>query len=90
MRVCVSQCLSVPEVDDLAQYLDQLLAVPEETQKISKYEGGLNRFRAAANKTLEMVSLVHKARQLDIHSRGPSCLDVCLCCSSSATVLICL
>ncbi|XP_046899325.1 phosphorylase b kinase regulatory subunit alpha, skeletal muscle isoform-like [Hypomesus transpacificus] len=70
--LCTSSCAHLTfmdcEVDDLAQYLDQLLAVPEETQKISKYEGGLNRFRAAANKTLEMVSLVHKARQLDIHN----------------------
>ncbi|KAJ8405833.1 hypothetical protein AAFF_G00312700 [Aldrovandia affinis] len=56
------------EVDDLAQYLDQLLSVPRESAKISATKGGLNRFRAAANKTREMVSLVHRARELNIHN----------------------
>ncbi|XP_028823518.1 phosphorylase b kinase regulatory subunit alpha, skeletal muscle isoform-like [Denticeps clupeoides] len=56
------------EVDDLAQYLHQLLSVPKDTQPISSTEGGLNRFRAAANKAREMVSLVHKARELNIHN----------------------
>ncbi|KAI1902606.1 hypothetical protein AGOR_G00017660, partial [Albula goreensis] len=56
------------EVDDLAQYLDQLLSVPKESAKISETKGGLNRFRAAANKTREMVSLVHRARELNIHN----------------------
>ncbi|XP_051537130.1 phosphorylase b kinase regulatory subunit alpha, skeletal muscle isoform isoform X1 [Myxocyprinus asiaticus] len=55
------------EVDDLAVYLDQLLAVPGQST-ISATKGGLNRFRAAALKTLEMVSLVHKARELNIHN----------------------
>lgn len=61
---CVSVCA---EVDDLAVYLDQLLAVPQESP-ISATKGGLSRFRAAAKKTQEMVSLVHKARELNIHS----------------------
>ncbi|XP_061103504.1 phosphorylase b kinase regulatory subunit alpha, skeletal muscle isoform-like [Conger conger] len=56
------------EVDDLAQYLDQLLSMPKESVKISATKGGLNRFRAAAKKTREMVSLVHKARELSIHN----------------------
>ncbi|KAJ8348484.1 hypothetical protein SKAU_G00270730 [Synaphobranchus kaupii] len=56
------------EVDDLAQYLDQLLSMPKESVKISATKGGLNRFRAAANKAREMVSLVHKARELNIHN----------------------
>ncbi|CAM4669856.1 hypothetical protein PO909_008269 [Leuciscus waleckii] len=55
------------EVDDLAVYLDQLLAVPQESP-ISATKGGLSRFRAAAKKTREMVSLVHKARELNIHN----------------------
>ncbi|XP_049322410.1 phosphorylase b kinase regulatory subunit alpha, skeletal muscle isoform isoform X1 [Astyanax mexicanus] len=55
------------EVDYLAEYLDQLFAVPQHTP-ISTIKGGLNRFRAAAKKTREMVSLVHKARVLDIHN----------------------
>uniref|UniRef100_A0A8C7UXI4 Phosphorylase b kinase regulatory subunit n=1 Tax=Oncorhynchus mykiss TaxID=8022 RepID=A0A8C7UXI4_ONCMY len=55
-------------VDDLAQYLDQLLSIPKHSEKISSHKGGLNRFRALARKTCEMVSLVHKARELDIHN----------------------
>lgn len=61
---CVCVCA---EVDDLAVYLDQLLAVPQQSP-ISATKGGLSRFRAAAKKTREMVSLVHKARELNIHS----------------------
>ncbi|XP_060791154.1 phosphorylase b kinase regulatory subunit alpha, skeletal muscle isoform [Neoarius graeffei] len=55
------------EVDDLAEYLDQLLAIPKQSP-ISATKGGLNRFRAVANKTREMVSLVHKAKVLNIHN----------------------
>ena len=55
------------EVDYLAEYLDQLFAVPQQTS-ISAIKGGLNRFRAVAKKTREIVSLVNKARVLDIHS----------------------
>ncbi|XP_062868054.1 phosphorylase b kinase regulatory subunit alpha, skeletal muscle isoform [Trichomycterus rosablanca] len=55
------------EVDDLAVYLDQLLAIPQQSP-ISATKGGLNRFKAAANKTLEMLSLVHKAQVLNIHN----------------------
>uniref|UniRef100_A0A672LNR4 Phosphorylase b kinase regulatory subunit n=1 Tax=Sinocyclocheilus grahami TaxID=75366 RepID=A0A672LNR4_SINGR len=55
------------EVDDLAVYLDQLLAVPQQSP-ISATNEGLNRFRAAAKKTQEMVSLVQKARELNIHN----------------------
>uniref|UniRef100_A0A673GYT5 Phosphorylase b kinase regulatory subunit n=1 Tax=Sinocyclocheilus rhinocerous TaxID=307959 RepID=A0A673GYT5_9TELE len=61
---CVCVCA---EVDDLAVYLDQLLAVPQQSL-ISATKGGLSRFRAAAKKTQEMVSLVHKARELNIHN----------------------
>uniref|UniRef100_A0A674C494 Phosphorylase b kinase regulatory subunit n=1 Tax=Salmo trutta TaxID=8032 RepID=A0A674C494_SALTR len=67
--VCVVTMLSeLCMVDDLAQYLDQLLSIPKHSEKISSHKGGLNRFRALARKTREMVSLVHKARELDIHN----------------------
>ncbi|KAM3865333.1 phosphorylase b kinase regulatory subunit alpha, skeletal muscle isoform-like [Diretmus argenteus] len=56
------------EVDDLAQYLDLLLSLPKQSGLISDTKGGLNRFRAAATKTRQMVSLVHKARKLNIHN----------------------
>ncbi|XP_036379065.1 phosphorylase b kinase regulatory subunit alpha, skeletal muscle isoform-like [Megalops cyprinoides] len=67
-EACVHEFELRDEVDDLAQYLDQLLSLPKEGVKISATKGGLNRFRAAANKTREMVSLVHKARELNIHN----------------------
>uniref|UniRef100_A0AAR2KKJ7 Phosphorylase b kinase regulatory subunit n=1 Tax=Pygocentrus nattereri TaxID=42514 RepID=A0AAR2KKJ7_PYGNA len=62
-------CLAVvsTEVDYLAEYLDQLFAVPQQTS-VRAIKGGLNRFRAVAKKTREMVSLVNKARVLDIHN----------------------
>uniref|UniRef100_A0A8C9S6T4 Phosphorylase b kinase regulatory subunit n=1 Tax=Scleropages formosus TaxID=113540 RepID=A0A8C9S6T4_SCLFO len=68
--VCCSSSIHVlfVEVDDLAQYLDKLLSVPKEGLSLSTTKGGLNRFRAAANKTCEMVSLVRKARALNIHN----------------------
>uniref|UniRef100_A0A8C9TG27 Phosphorylase b kinase regulatory subunit n=1 Tax=Scleropages formosus TaxID=113540 RepID=A0A8C9TG27_SCLFO len=56
---------------DLSQYLDQLLtsAVPKSSVKCKAVtKGGLGRFRAAATKTREMVSLVHKAQELNIHN----------------------
>lgn len=59
--------LVLTEVDDVAEYLDHLLAIPQQSP-ISATKGGLNRFRAAVNKTREMVSLVHKAKGLNIHS----------------------
>ncbi|XP_027004673.2 phosphorylase b kinase regulatory subunit alpha, skeletal muscle isoform isoform X1 [Tachysurus fulvidraco] len=57
------------EVDDLAEYLDQLLAFPQQST-ISAIKGGLNRFRAAVDKTREIVSLVHKAKVLNIYNLG--------------------
>uniref|UniRef100_W5KVM5 Phosphorylase b kinase regulatory subunit n=1 Tax=Astyanax mexicanus TaxID=7994 RepID=W5KVM5_ASTMX len=56
--------------DDLAQYLDQLLAtsVPRHTMKTEGEATGLGRFKAAASKTREMVSLVNKAKDLNIHN----------------------
>ncbi|XP_026869812.2 phosphorylase b kinase regulatory subunit alpha, skeletal muscle isoform isoform X1 [Electrophorus electricus] len=56
--------------DDLAQYLDQLLAttVPQQGVRAVGGASGLCRFKAAATKTREMVSLVNKAKQLHIHN----------------------
>ncbi|KAJ8416764.1 hypothetical protein AAFF_G00326420 [Aldrovandia affinis] len=62
--------LHFDETDDLTQYLDQLLAmtVPKSHAKTSPAKGGLGRFKAAANKTREMVSLMAKAKDLNIHN----------------------
>ncbi|KAJ8338286.1 hypothetical protein SKAU_G00372520 [Synaphobranchus kaupii] len=62
--------LNFDETDDLTQYLDQLLAmtVPKPSPKASPEKGGLTRFKAAAHKTREMVSLVAKAKDLKIEN----------------------
>lgn len=59
---------SSPEADDLAQYLDHLLAhaAPKKPQPAAP--GGLSRFKAAASKTKDMVSLLNKAQGLGVHS----------------------
>lgn len=56
--------------DDLAQYLDHLLAtaVPQRGTRAQDKASGLGRFRAAANQTREIVCLVNKARDLQLHS----------------------
>lgn len=58
------------DTDDLAQYLDQLLTatVPQRGLKVESEAKGLGRFKAAATKTREMVSLVNKAKGLQIHN----------------------
>uniref|UniRef100_A0A8C2CPG7 Phosphorylase b kinase regulatory subunit n=1 Tax=Cyprinus carpio TaxID=7962 RepID=A0A8C2CPG7_CYPCA len=55
---------------DLAQYLDQLLtaAVPQRGLRVEAQAKGLTRFKAAATKTCEMVSLMNKAKELQIHN----------------------
>uniref|UniRef100_A0A8C5D0B9 Phosphorylase b kinase regulatory subunit n=1 Tax=Gadus morhua TaxID=8049 RepID=A0A8C5D0B9_GADMO len=53
--------------DELSQYLDQLLAHAA-PQKRSPSAKGLGRFKAAATKTKDMVSLMSKAQGLNIHS----------------------
>ncbi|CAL8326418.1 unnamed protein product [Lota lota] len=55
------------ESDELSQYLDQLLAHAA-PQKPSPAARGLGRFRAAATKTKDMVSLMSKAQGLNIHN----------------------
>ncbi|XP_055085160.1 phosphorylase b kinase regulatory subunit alpha, skeletal muscle isoform isoform X1 [Periophthalmus magnuspinnatus] len=58
------------EADDLAQYLDHLLAhaTPKKTQTQNLAVGGLSRFKAVATKTKEMVSLMNKAQDLNVHN----------------------
>lgn len=55
------------EADDLAQYLDHLLAhaAPKKPKRQAK---GLGRFKAVATKTKEMVTLMNKAQDLNVHS----------------------
>ncbi|RXN32732.1 phosphorylase b kinase regulatory subunit skeletal muscle isoform-like isoform X2 [Labeo rohita] len=62
--------LHLQDTDDLAQYLDQLLtaSVPQLGLRVEAQAKGLSRFKAAANKTREMVSLVNKAKELQIHN----------------------
>ncbi|XP_027894235.1 phosphorylase b kinase regulatory subunit alpha, skeletal muscle isoform isoform X5 [Xiphophorus couchianus] len=55
------------EADDLAQYLDHLLA-HSSPKKSKRQPGGLGRFKAAATKTKEMVSLMSKAQDLNVHN----------------------
>ncbi|XP_071368184.1 phosphorylase b kinase regulatory subunit alpha, skeletal muscle isoform isoform X2 [Centroberyx affinis] len=55
------------EADDLAQYLDHLLAHAA-PKKAKPQAGGLGKFRAAATKTREMVSLKNKAQDLNVHN----------------------
>uniref|UniRef100_A0A8C2CQ25 Phosphorylase b kinase regulatory subunit n=1 Tax=Cyprinus carpio TaxID=7962 RepID=A0A8C2CQ25_CYPCA len=62
--------LTFDSSDDLAQYLDQLLtaAVPQRGLRVEAQAKGLTRFKAAATKTCEMVSLMNKAKELQIHN----------------------
>ncbi|XP_019208603.1 phosphorylase b kinase regulatory subunit alpha, skeletal muscle isoform isoform X10 [Oreochromis niloticus] len=55
------------EDDDLAQYLDHLLA-HSAPKKPKRPMGGLSRFKAAATKTKEMVTLMNKAQDLNIQN----------------------
>lgn len=58
---------SSAEADDLAQYLDHLLAHAA-PKKPKRQIGGLGRFKAVATKTKEMVTLMSKAQNLDVQS----------------------
>uniref|UniRef100_A0A8D2ZM62 Phosphorylase b kinase regulatory subunit n=1 Tax=Scophthalmus maximus TaxID=52904 RepID=A0A8D2ZM62_SCOMX len=55
------------EADDLAQYLDHLLAHAG-PKKPKQQVGGLGRFKAVATKTKAMVSLMNKAQELNVHN----------------------
>ncbi|XP_015240987.1 PREDICTED: phosphorylase b kinase regulatory subunit alpha, skeletal muscle isoform isoform X4 [Cyprinodon variegatus] len=64
---CCAHLSFLDEADDLAQYLDHLLA--HSVPKKSKHQaGGLGRFKAVATKTKEMVSLMNKAQDLNIQN----------------------
>uniref|UniRef100_A0A672IIY4 Phosphorylase b kinase regulatory subunit n=1 Tax=Salarias fasciatus TaxID=181472 RepID=A0A672IIY4_SALFA len=56
-----------PEADDLATYLDHLLA-HSAPKKPKPAVGGLGRFKAVAAKTRDMVSLKNKAQDLNVHN----------------------
>ncbi|XP_030286761.1 phosphorylase b kinase regulatory subunit alpha, skeletal muscle isoform isoform X5 [Sparus aurata] len=56
------------EADDLAQYLDHLLAHSAPKKAKLPVKGGLGRFKALATKTKEMVSLKNKAQDLGIQN----------------------
>ncbi|XP_007561814.1 phosphorylase b kinase regulatory subunit alpha, skeletal muscle isoform isoform X5 [Poecilia formosa] len=64
---CCAHLSFLDEADDLAQYLDHLLA-HSSPEKSKRQAGGLGRFKAAATKTKEMVSLMNKAQDLNIHN----------------------
>ncbi|XP_077445421.1 phosphorylase b kinase regulatory subunit alpha, skeletal muscle isoform isoform X3 [Stigmatopora argus] len=53
------------EADDLAQYLDHLLA-HSAPKKPNAQMGGLGKFKAVASKTKDMVSLKNKAQSLNV------------------------
>ncbi|XP_032355288.1 phosphorylase b kinase regulatory subunit alpha, skeletal muscle isoform isoform X12 [Etheostoma spectabile] len=55
------------EADDLAQYLDHLLAHAS-PKKPKRHVGALGKFKALATKTKDMVSLMNKAQDLDIQN----------------------
>ncbi|XP_034424897.1 phosphorylase b kinase regulatory subunit alpha, skeletal muscle isoform isoform X14 [Hippoglossus hippoglossus] len=55
------------EADDLAQYLDHLLAHTAPKKPKQKVVG-LGRFKAAATKTKDMVSLKNKAQELNVQN----------------------
>ncbi|XP_019116024.2 phosphorylase b kinase regulatory subunit alpha, skeletal muscle isoform isoform X3 [Larimichthys crocea] len=64
---CCAHLSFLDEADDLAQYLDHLLAhaAPKKPKQEVK---GLGRFKAVATKTKEMVSLMNKAQDLNVHN----------------------
>ncbi|KAL7375039.1 hypothetical protein ABVT39_011015 [Epinephelus coioides] len=64
---CFAHLSFLDEADDLAQYLDHLLAHAA-PKKPKRQIGGLGRFKAAATKTKEMVTLMNKAQNLDVQN----------------------
>uniref|UniRef100_A0A671N3Y3 Phosphorylase b kinase regulatory subunit n=1 Tax=Sinocyclocheilus anshuiensis TaxID=1608454 RepID=A0A671N3Y3_9TELE len=69
-NICTSLTFDSSDTDDLAQYLDQLLTavVSQRGLRVEAQAKGLSRFKAAATKTREMVSLMNKAKELQIHN----------------------
>ncbi|XP_023278483.1 phosphorylase b kinase regulatory subunit alpha, skeletal muscle isoform isoform X2 [Seriola lalandi dorsalis] len=64
---CFAHLSFLDEADDLAQYLDHLLA-QSAPKKAKKPVGGLGRFKAIATKTKDMVTLMNKAQDLNIQN----------------------
>lgn len=64
---CCAHLSFLDEDDDLAQYLDHLLA-HSAPKKPNRPVGGLSRFKAAATKTKEMVTLMNKAQDLNVQN----------------------
>ncbi|KAM7377019.1 hypothetical protein PAMA_013691 [Pampus argenteus] len=64
---CFSHLSFLDEADDLAQYLDHLLAHAA-PKKPKQQLGALGRFKAAATKTKEMVSLMKTAQDLNVQN----------------------
>ncbi|XP_010790198.1 phosphorylase b kinase regulatory subunit alpha, skeletal muscle isoform-like, partial [Notothenia coriiceps] len=56
------------EADDLAQYLDHLLAHSAPKKPTKKGTGALGKFKALATKTKDMVSLMNKAQTLNVEN----------------------
>ncbi|KAL0969970.1 hypothetical protein UPYG_G00235410 [Umbra pygmaea] len=56
------------EADDLTEYLDQLLTIanPSQGLKVRSESGRQLRFKAAATKTRDMLTLMHKATELNL------------------------
>ncbi|CAK6981727.1 PREDICTED: phosphorylase b kinase regulatory subunit alpha%2C skeletal muscle isoform isoform X4 [Scomber scombrus] len=65
---CAAHLSFLDEIDDLAQYLDHLLAHSAPKKKPKEKLGPLGRFRAAAIRTKEMVMLRNRALELNIDS----------------------
>ncbi|XP_072232885.1 phosphorylase b kinase regulatory subunit alpha, skeletal muscle isoform isoform X3 [Leuresthes tenuis] len=64
---CCAHLSFLDEADDLAQYLDHLLA-QSAPKKPKRQLGALGRFKAAATKTKDMVSLMNKAQELNVQN----------------------
>uniref|UniRef100_A0A8C9X6B9 Phosphorylase b kinase regulatory subunit n=1 Tax=Sander lucioperca TaxID=283035 RepID=A0A8C9X6B9_SANLU len=64
---CFAHLSFLDEADDLAQYLDHLLAHAA-PKKPKRQVGALGKFKALATKTKDMVSLMNKAQDLDIQN----------------------
>ncbi|XP_069374593.1 phosphorylase b kinase regulatory subunit alpha, skeletal muscle isoform isoform X6 [Paralichthys olivaceus] len=64
---CFAHLSFLDEADDLAQYLDHLLAHAA-PKKPKQKVGGMGKFKAAVNKTKEMVSLTKKAKELNVQN----------------------
>ncbi|KAJ4949624.1 hypothetical protein JOQ06_021134, partial [Pogonophryne albipinna] len=65
---CFAHLSFLDEADDLAQYLDHLLAHSAPKKPTKKGTGALAKFKALATKTKDMVSLMNKAQTLNVEN----------------------